>query len=60
MKEQNKNEKAGGTGFPACAEKDGLLITRRNLPHWQFPAVCILSLPDLNQGSFLKMKEESY
>jgi putative transposase len=37
MKEKETTEKAGGTGFPACAQKDELSISRRNLPHWQFP-----------------------
>jgi len=38
MKEKEKTEKAGGTGFPACAQKDELCINRRNLPHWQLPS----------------------
>ncbi len=34
--------KSGSTGFlactqAACTEEEELLITRRNLPHWQFP-----------------------
>jgi putative transposase len=37
MKEKEKTEKPGGTGFPACAQKDKLSINRRNLPHWQLP-----------------------
>jgi REP element-mobilizing transposase RayT len=37
MKEKEKTEKPGGTGFPACAQKDELCINRRNLPHWQLP-----------------------
>ncbi len=37
MKEEGKTKKAGGTGFPACAQKDDLSISRRNLPHWQLP-----------------------
>jgi putative transposase len=37
MKEKEKTEKPGGTGFPACAQKDELSINRRNLPHWQLP-----------------------
>jgi REP element-mobilizing transposase RayT len=32
-----KEEESGGTGIPACAQKDELSIKRRNLPHWQFP-----------------------
>jgi hypothetical protein len=28
-------KRAGGTGFPACADKSELRINRRNLPHWQ-------------------------
>jgi REP element-mobilizing transposase RayT len=35
MNEKEKTEKAGSTGFPACAQKDELSINRRNLPHWQ-------------------------
>ena len=35
MKEKEKTEKTGGTGFPACAQKDELSISRRTLPHWQ-------------------------
>ncbi len=37
MNEINKNKKVGGTGFPACAQKDKLSISRRNLPHWELP-----------------------
>jgi REP element-mobilizing transposase RayT len=37
MKEKEKTEKAGGAGFPACAGKDELCISRRRLPHWQLP-----------------------
>ena len=37
MNEKEKTEKSGGTGFPACAQKDELCINRRNLPHWQLP-----------------------
>ena len=37
MKEKEKTEKPGSTGFPACAQKDELSINRRNLPHWQLP-----------------------
>ena len=37
MQEKEKTEKPGGTGFPACAQKDELCINRRNLPHWQLP-----------------------
>jgi putative transposase len=37
MKEKEKTDKPGGTGFPACAQKDELCINRRNLPHWQLP-----------------------
>jgi putative transposase len=37
MKEKGKNDKPGGTGFPACAQKNELTINRRNLPHWQLP-----------------------
>jgi hypothetical protein len=37
MKEKEKTEKPGGTGFPACAQKDELSINRRNLPYWQLP-----------------------
>ena len=33
----NEDNKCGSTGFPACAQKDELSITRRNLPHWQLP-----------------------
>ncbi|MBI4643592.1 MAG: transposase [Deltaproteobacteria bacterium] len=33
----NAQKEGGSTGFPACAEKEELLITRRKLPHWQFP-----------------------
>jgi REP element-mobilizing transposase RayT len=29
--------KSGSAGFQACTEEEKLLITRRNLPHWQFP-----------------------
>ena len=29
--------KTGSTGFPACAQKDELSISRRNLPHWELP-----------------------
>ncbi|MBM4294063.1 MAG: hypothetical protein FJ126_04060, partial [Deltaproteobacteria bacterium] len=36
IKEKEKQKNIGSTGFPACAQKDELLITRRNLPHWQF------------------------
>ncbi|MBM4293802.1 MAG: transposase [Deltaproteobacteria bacterium] len=36
IEEKEKQKNIGSTGFPACAQKDGLLITRRNLPHWQF------------------------
>jgi len=32
-----KEGKAGGTGFPACANQAEVTITRRNLPHWRFP-----------------------
>ena len=35
MNQKEKTEKPGGTGFPACAQKDELCINRRNLPHWQ-------------------------
>jgi REP element-mobilizing transposase RayT len=35
--QKEKSEKPGGTGFPACAQKDELCINRRNLPHWQLP-----------------------
>jgi REP element-mobilizing transposase RayT len=35
MKEKEKTEKTGGTGFPACALKDELSISHRTLPHWQ-------------------------
>jgi putative transposase len=31
----NEKEGNGGTGFPACAQKDELCISRRNLPHWE-------------------------
>jgi putative transposase len=34
---KGKNQKIGGTGFPACAQKAELSISRRNLPHWQLP-----------------------
>ncbi|MFZ5451089.1 MAG: REP-associated tyrosine transposase [Thermodesulfobacteriota bacterium] len=37
MINKEKANKSGGTGFPACAEKDELTIKQRNLPHWQFP-----------------------
>jgi len=37
MKEEEETNKAGSTGFPACAQKDELSINRRNLPHWQLP-----------------------
>ncbi len=37
MKEKEKTNKPGGTGFPACAQKDELCINYRNLPHWQLP-----------------------
>jgi REP element-mobilizing transposase RayT len=37
MKKKEKTEKLGGTGFPACAQKDELYINRRNLPHWELP-----------------------
>ena len=37
MKGKEKAEKPGGTGFPACAERDELSISRRNLPHWELP-----------------------
>jgi REP element-mobilizing transposase RayT len=37
MKEKEKTDKPGSTGFPACAQKDELSISRRNLPHWQLP-----------------------
>ena len=37
MNSKEKTEKFGGTGFPACAQKDELYINRRNLPHWQLP-----------------------
>jgi putative transposase len=35
MIEKEKTNKVGGTGFPACAEKDEFSFSRRNLPHWQ-------------------------
>jgi REP element-mobilizing transposase RayT len=35
MEEKTKNP--GGTGFPACAQKDEVSISCRNLPHWQLP-----------------------
>jgi REP element-mobilizing transposase RayT len=37
MIEEETSEKTGGTGFPACAQRDELSINRRNLPHWQLP-----------------------
>ena len=37
MKEKDKTEKPGSTGFPACAHEHELCINRRNLPHWQLP-----------------------
>ena len=37
MKEKEKTGKTSGAGFPACAGKDELCVTRRRLPHWQLP-----------------------
>jgi putative transposase len=37
MKEGERDKRSGGTGFPACAQKDELSISHRNLPHWQLP-----------------------
>jgi len=37
LEEKGKPQKVGGTGFPACAPKDELSISRRTLPHWQLP-----------------------
>jgi hypothetical protein len=37
MKRKEKTENTGGTGFPACALKDELSISRRTLSHWQLP-----------------------
>ena len=34
---KREKAKSGGTGFPACAEKDELSIRYRYLPHWEFP-----------------------
>jgi len=37
MEEQEKSQKSGGAGFPACAKGNELSIKRRDLPHWQLP-----------------------
>jgi putative transposase len=50
MKEKEKTEKAGGTGFPACAQKDELCINRRNLPHWQLPSSTYFIIFRLKSG----------
>jgi REP element-mobilizing transposase RayT len=34
---EEKSDKTGGTGFPACAQTDEVTITRRYLPHWRLP-----------------------
>jgi putative transposase len=49
-----KGEKAGGTGFPACAQKDELSISRRNLPHWQMPGSTYFLTFRLKFGIFTK------
>jgi REP element-mobilizing transposase RayT len=42
--------RTGGTGFPACAVKDELLIGRRNLPHWRLPGSTYFVTFRLNKG----------
>jgi len=50
MKEKEKTDKPGGTGFPACAQKDELCINRRNLPHWELPGSTYFITFRLNSG----------
>jgi REP element-mobilizing transposase RayT len=50
MKGKGKNKNSGGTGFPACAQKDEVSISRRNLPHWQLPGSTYFVTFRLKQG----------
>jgi len=54
MKENEKPKKSGSTGFPACAEQEDLSITRRKLPHWQFPGSTYFVTFSLKSGILSK------
>ena len=54
MKEKDKTENPGGTGFPACALKDELSISRRTLPHWQLSGSTYFITFRLNSGFISK------
>jgi putative transposase len=54
MIKKEKSNKAGSTGFPACAAKDELSVRRRNLPHWQLPGGTYFVSFRLKSGSMLE------
>jgi len=50
MEKEDKTQKIGSTGFPACAQEDELSIRRRNLPHWELSGSTYFVTFRLRQG----------